>query len=418
MKDYFAILHIPNGANRDEVQQAYRRLAKKYHPDVSQLPGAHEKFCEITEAYEYLMSHWHRFAGNQHAGGFAHSHYDDFFRSDEYARFRQEVHDRARQQANMRYEKFRKQHEAFQESGLNDIALLFTIVMRLFSAALCLFLFLAPPVLAIVLHWSWILAAPFAWPFAIGIAWYYFDNRIHYFVPGKLYYTPKRIWQMYTSDQPSVHSCHYCKGKQANSRPYKIELFRIKEIKFRMGGFRQQQVNYQNDTATIYVPRSRKAFRVHTICSLVKLLCILVFFFAMDISSHPWRAITGAFAGGLLAVIIQVVTRTRSHVSYLFTWGFIIRLTAWLTGIAFASRFSISPFNIVSTDYIYFAVIAIVVFDSLIMQLTGLLLGKSADKPFARQYSEVTLRMNEGYAAYNDIPVLSFVYPLFKWIFG
>ena len=157
MKDYFAILQINHGANRDEVQQAYRRLAKMYHPDVSQLPDAHEKFCEITEAYEYLSNHWQRHAANQRTGDYTQSHYDDFFHSEEYARFRQEVHERARQQANMRYEKFRRQHEAFQESGLNDIALLFTMAMRLLSAALCLFLFFAPPLLAILLHWSWII---------------------------------------------------------------------------------------------------------------------------------------------------------------------------------------------------------------------------------------------------------------------
>jgi molecular chaperone DnaJ len=54
-KDYYAILGVPRNATEKEIKQAYRRLARKYHPDVN--PGnkeAEEKFKEISEAYEVL----------------------------------------------------------------------------------------------------------------------------------------------------------------------------------------------------------------------------------------------------------------------------------------------------------------------------------------------------------------------------
>jgi len=53
-KDYYDILGLKKGAGTDEVKQAYKRLAKKYHPDISKEENAEEKFKEILEAYQVL----------------------------------------------------------------------------------------------------------------------------------------------------------------------------------------------------------------------------------------------------------------------------------------------------------------------------------------------------------------------------
>lgn len=53
-KDYYAILGLERGASDEEVKKAYRRLARKYHPDVSKEPSAEEKFKEVAEAYQTL----------------------------------------------------------------------------------------------------------------------------------------------------------------------------------------------------------------------------------------------------------------------------------------------------------------------------------------------------------------------------
>lgn len=55
MKDYYKILEVSQSASRDEIKKAFKRLAKKYHPDINK--GDHraeEKFKEISEAYEVL----------------------------------------------------------------------------------------------------------------------------------------------------------------------------------------------------------------------------------------------------------------------------------------------------------------------------------------------------------------------------
>ncbi|MBW1999933.1 MAG: DnaJ domain-containing protein, partial [Deltaproteobacteria bacterium] len=53
-RDYYEILGVPRDATQDEIQRSYRKLARKYHPDINKEPGAEEKFKEINEAYEVL----------------------------------------------------------------------------------------------------------------------------------------------------------------------------------------------------------------------------------------------------------------------------------------------------------------------------------------------------------------------------
>jgi curved DNA-binding protein len=53
-KDYYEILGISRDASKDEIQRAYRKLARKFHPDLNKEAGSEEKFKEINEAYEVL----------------------------------------------------------------------------------------------------------------------------------------------------------------------------------------------------------------------------------------------------------------------------------------------------------------------------------------------------------------------------
>ena len=55
-KDYHKILGLKQDATPDDIKQAYRAMAKKYHPDINKDPDAHDLFIEITEAYEILMN--------------------------------------------------------------------------------------------------------------------------------------------------------------------------------------------------------------------------------------------------------------------------------------------------------------------------------------------------------------------------
>ncbi|HEY6721563.1 MAG TPA: DnaJ C-terminal domain-containing protein [Burkholderiales bacterium] len=64
-KDYYGVMGVDRKATPEEIKSAYRKLARKYHPDVSKEPGAEEKFKEIGEAYETLKDPQKRAAYDQ-----------------------------------------------------------------------------------------------------------------------------------------------------------------------------------------------------------------------------------------------------------------------------------------------------------------------------------------------------------------
>lgn len=83
--DYYEILGISRDADTEEIKRSYRRLARKYHPDVNQEPGAEERFKEISRAYEVLKepelrARYDRFgeAGVSGGGGFDPNFTDPF----------------------------------------------------------------------------------------------------------------------------------------------------------------------------------------------------------------------------------------------------------------------------------------------------------------------------------------------------
>jgi curved DNA-binding protein len=64
-KDYYKILGVARDANQEEIKRVYRRLARKYHPDVSKEANAEERFKEVQEAYEVLKDPEKRAAYDQ-----------------------------------------------------------------------------------------------------------------------------------------------------------------------------------------------------------------------------------------------------------------------------------------------------------------------------------------------------------------
>lgn len=106
-KDYYQIIGVDRDASQDEIRRAYRKLARKYHPDVSKEADAEARFKEVGEAYEVLKDPEKRAAYDQlganwqngqdfrpppdwnqgfefHGGGFTGAdaeHFSDFFES-------------------------------------------------------------------------------------------------------------------------------------------------------------------------------------------------------------------------------------------------------------------------------------------------------------------------------------------------
>src|SRR6267378_4339524 len=64
-KDYYGVMGVDRKASAEEIKNAYRKLARKYHPDVSKEKDAEEKFKELGEAYETLRDPEKRAAYDQ-----------------------------------------------------------------------------------------------------------------------------------------------------------------------------------------------------------------------------------------------------------------------------------------------------------------------------------------------------------------
>jgi molecular chaperone DnaJ len=82
-RDYYDLLGLSRNADQDEIKRAYRRLARKYHPDVNKDPGAEETFKEINRAYEVLSEpemrvRYDRFGEAGVSGAGAASGFQDF----------------------------------------------------------------------------------------------------------------------------------------------------------------------------------------------------------------------------------------------------------------------------------------------------------------------------------------------------
>ena len=410
MKDYYSILELTTSSTESDIRKAYRKLAKKYHPDVNKSVNAPEKFIEISEAYEFLINHYQQNFGNSTQDSAEEYTVTDYRKSEEFLRFKR--------QAKMRYEEFKKQHEAFQKSGLYDLGLLIKYLFRLLVLLIPLW------ILYITIHWIKINKAGYYLPFLI-IVWiinvflvrYLIINRKRYLKIGDFYYSFSDVKRVFTEKKPATQKCAYCVNLPADSIPFKLEFLKEKDIKLKTAGFRQHNVSYINEYAKVEVPRSHKAFMIHTIISAIKILSIVLCIIILRFDSKLWRMIAGIVIGGTISQMVLFTTSTRSSVSYLFSYKLLIKAFIWIIIMILASDFQFHPINITST-YIQFAIAGVLFFDCFLEQLLKTIFGKRIIKPLIRQYEKISEKFTDGYQLYNDIPILTVVYPLYKWIFG
>ncbi|HBS87980.1 MAG: hypothetical protein A2W91_10320 [Bacteroidetes bacterium GWF2_38_335] len=402
-ENYYRILELRETASKEEIKRAYRRLAKKYHPDISDDPDAQNKFISICEAYEVLIESkkplWQK---NKH----------------DLEETLRKAKERAAQRAKVKQEKIQKDLEEFKKSGLYDIVLILKYFLHfiiLIAAPVCL---LIPFYLGFTIDYKVGLALIFVFIFGIIISVYIYSRGEKYFRLGKFYYTRKTIiTRLKLKNIHSSFECFYCKGKNANSKFYKITLLKVMNIELETGGVFSHSVRYRRKYKTLEIPRSRKAFIVHLINSLLKVLSIVLCMIFLQIDSLLWRFILGVFAGVFLSLMMSFISQTRPRTSYLFTRGLLLKILIWINLIMYFTTIT-NDFNFQVSRFVPVLITLLIFFDAVLDAIFDGIPNNFSQKPFLVQPESVNNLKENGYRGYLSAPILSVVFPFFKWLFG
>lgn len=408
-KDYYRVLGLNRGASGKQIKFAYRKLALKYHPDRNQTPGARQKFQEITTAYDHLMSH------PDPAGGEASSYEDQLAR--EVLRRERE---RMQKQARARREKKKQEEEFFNKPEWHDPILFLDYFLHIFALLFAVAAISFPILLAIFGDPASLAGTFFFLVVGIFLLIYMYQRRSSWFRLGRFKTSWKDVVGFIKMEQghPSSDRCCYSRNEMANGVSYSIELLKTVEIKIRSYGALNHEAKYKNKSKKVIIPRSVRAHLFHRISSGVKIfsiLCCLLFF---PVESILWRFLAGLAAGGILSSILLGFARVRSRVSYLITPGLLIKALIWLF-VLFQISVVGPGFNIQTTGYVYIVVAGLLF---LLDMIFDLVMGffpfyRWLFRPLARQGTILNSLYREGYQNYQELPVYSVLFPLFKWLF-
>jgi hypothetical protein len=404
---YFKILGLGKGASKEDIKNAYRLLAKKYHPDVSKEKDAHDRFIEISEAYEILINRKvmdDLRATSDHAAEYQHA----------YEYYTQQAKEKARKASRMRYENLKKEHDAFQKSGVYDVMLLLEYAFNYFLILLTLFLLIFPVYLVINVGFWGLL---FLWIPGIFLILYIKGKGRNFFQPGPFFYNISELKQIIKDDSGSGSSpCQYCKNRLADGYPYKISLLKVHDIHLQFGGVMQHRASYKRSYEKLQIPRSKKAYRMHITASVAKVILLIAALAFVPFESYIWRTITGLFAGGIFAGIVLAIAGVRSKVSYLLNINMLVKILVWIFVLVLFSDFSGFP-NILSGDYIVGGIMLMLFFQDMLIDPFVKLFSRKGKSlmPLITQPEDLNSLYINGYQPYLDIPVWSTIFPLIKW---
>lgn len=408
LKDHHKILGVSPGASKQQIKTAYRKLAKKYHPDLNENPGARDKFIEIDEAYDFLMQH-----GSVHT---ARESYDDSRAREVFRRERE----RMQAQARARREKKRREEEMFNRPEWHDPILLVKYLIHGLGLLIAIAAVIGPILIAILDDPASLAGTFFFIVAGVVILAYIYPRRKTWFRLGKF----KTGWAQVFAyvkmgpEKPSRDRCCYCKSAMAGGKPYRVELIRVLDSKIRNYGVMNHQVKYRTKAKRVVLPRSARAHFFHRMTTLAKILSILGCMLFLPFDSILWRFIVGLFVGGLLGTLILSLAGVASKVSYLLSPALIIKSGIWLLALSAISSFG-PGFNIATSGAIY-GVIAGLLF--LLDMFIDLFLGlfpfyKRMFRPITKQGRVMDELYRDGYQNNQELPVYSFFYPLFRWLF-
>jgi len=409
LEEYYKILGLKKGAKEEEIKTAYRLLAKKHHPDLSNDPDAHNKFIEITEAYEILIHKTELRGIKRTAQSRAEAERNLSY-------FRERAKETAKRAAETKYENLKKEHEAFQKSGMNDLLLLLNYILHFLLVLFTLFLFAMPVYLAITYNYFFMFIL---WIVGAFFVWFIIRQGESFYKPGTFFYSYNDLKKLFKEELgDGSQPCIYCEEKAANSYPYKLGMMKVHEIQLSFFGSLWHDARYKRTYKKLNIQRSRKAFRVHFAGSFLKIFSIIACMVLLPFTSHLWRFFIGILVGGGLSSILLLVTGTRSKCTYLLTGNILIKMVLWAVILLLLNDWSIYP-DLQTNEFMMAAIGLLLFFQDIVTDIITRTLFKSTNffNPLIHQPDQIQKLVGEGYQSYLDIPIWSTFFPFIKWLF-
>jgi hypothetical protein len=141
---------------------------------------------------------------------------------------------------------------------------------------------------------------------------------------------------------------------------------------------------------------------VHSLASLIKISVLLATMIL--ITRYPYSRLSlpgGLIFGGILSWLFLQALNTKPKASYILSYGILIKFLVWILLMWFAGTYS---FILLFFDPMLEALLRFISNDRLFIPLTA-------------QHPELKKHFRERYQAYMELPVLSVISPLFKWLF-
>ncbi len=414
-EDYYAILNIPENASVDEIKHAFRVLALQVHPDVNPSPEAKEKFILLTRAYEYAVEQALRRVSQDDQ-----VYEYDFSKNweQEIREIRKEMKEQARKANEIRKEKVRRQKEELKKSGLYDLSLALRYLVHFLAIFLGFGLIAFPVIVSFQAGPAALGYLFFFWLTGLFLLFHIYSQRGKWLRLGKFFYHWKDVVALLRYENPSpATNCWYCRNRPANGHPYKHSMLFIKDIQLQNKGPLQHYAGYKRDYATVLVPRSRKAFYVHSINTLLKVMLITLSLLLLPLHSYLWRFLAGLTAGGLIAAFVNLLTLTRPKSTHLFSPVILFKMLIWILIILALTRFEKGPDFYTSEDTLGVITLTIFFLDLLVDPLARLILRKKFHLPIFKQPLDIAKLFSQGYQNNLEIPIWSTFYPLFHFIF-
>ncbi len=414
LEHYYKILGLKANADEKSVKKAFRRLALKYHPDVNPSPDAEEKFRKICESYEVVSSRIHQETtihatqGEDDEEVIDPSVYDEIIR---------EAREKAWERARMKYEKIKADKEFFEN---NDLIILFRYIGNYLAVPLVIALVVIPMYLAITESFIAIFAGFFFWFIGIILGSHIYSNRKGWFRPGKITTRWIDVVNFFKVERKksAQEKCQYTPDKVANSTPFKLIMFKVREVTMRNYGPFHHSVGYKRKYKEVIIPRSAKAYRIHFILAFLKPLVFVLALISIPTPSFIWKVIGAILITLILSNTLLIVTQIRSKTSYLLNGFLIIKILVWM--IIIISQTTAYPGLVFFTEeFLGLYIILMLLFLDMILDLviSAFPFYHKIYQPILKQPEIVKRLFKRGFQNYLDIPVWSTLYPFFRWLF-